>query len=84
MSNNISERAVKPFVIARKNFLFSFTSNGAKSSAIYFSIQQTARANGFDPKTFVIMLLEKLRPTSTLEELDSLMPWEIKKARTNG
>lgn len=84
LSNNISERAVKPFVIARKNFLFSFTSNGAKSSAIYFSIQQTARANGFDPKDFVVMLLEKLRPTSSIEDMDSLMPWEIKKARTNG
>ena len=40
--------------------------NGTKSSAIYFSIQQTARANGFDPKAFVVMLLEKLRPTSTI------------------
>ena len=83
MSNNISERAVKPFVIARKNFLFSFTSNGARSSAIYFSIQQTSRANGFDPKDFVITLLEKLRWNSTDEELDKLMPWNMKKARTN-
>ena len=83
MSNNISERAVKPFVIARKNFLFSFTSNGARSSAIYFSIQQTARANGFDPKDFVITLLEKLRWNSADEELDKLMPWNMKKVRTN-
>ena len=36
MTNNISERAVKLFVIARKNILFSFTKNGADSSAIYF------------------------------------------------
>ncbi|MCR4911471.1 MAG: transposase domain-containing protein [Bacilli bacterium] len=50
---------------------------------MYFSIQQTARANGFEPADFVIMLLEKLRPTSTIEEIDSLMPWEINKPRTN-
>ena len=79
MSNNISERAVKPFVIARKNFLFSFTKNGADSSAIYFSIQQTARANGFDPGEFTEMLLEKLKPNSTVEEIDALMPWNLRK-----
>lgn len=78
MTNNISERAVKPFVIARKNFLFSFTKNGADSSAIYFSIQQTARANGFDPGEFTEMLLTKLRTNSTDAEIDSLMPWNIK------
>lgn len=78
MTNNISERAVKPFVIDRKNFLFSFTKNGADSSAIYFSIQQTARANGFDPGEFTEMLLTKLRNDSTDEEIDALMPWNIK------
>lgn len=78
MTNNISERAIKPFVIARKNFLFSFTKNGADSSAIYFSIQQTARANGFDPGEFTEMLLTKLRIDSTNEEIDTLMPWNIK------
>lgn len=78
MTNNISERAVKPFVIARKNFLFSFTKNGADSSAIYFSIQQTARANGFDPGEFTEMLLTKLRSDSNDEEIDNIMPWNIK------
>ena len=84
MTNNISERAVKPFVIARKNFLFSFTKNGADSSAIYFSIQQTARANGYDPGEFTEMLLNKLKPNFTDEEIDALMPWNIKNTRTNG
>ena len=79
MTNNISERAVKPFVIARKNFLFSFTKNGADSSAIYFSIQQTARANGYDPGEFTEMLLTKLRYDSTEEEIDALMPWNLGK-----
>lgn len=79
MGNNISERAIKPFVIARKNFLFSFSKNGADSSAVYFSIQQTARANGFDPGEFTELLLAKLRSNSTVEEIDSLMPWNIEK-----
>lgn len=79
MTNNISERAIKPFVIARKNFLFNFTVNGARSSAIYFSIQQTARANGFDPRDFVTYLLTKINPLHIDEELDYLMPWNLTK-----
>ena len=38
MTNNRAERAVKPFVIARKNFLFSDTSRGAEASALCFSM----------------------------------------------
>lgn len=79
MTNNISERAIKPFVIARKNFLFSYTKNGADSSAIYFSIQQTARANGLDPAKYIEELLNNIKPTSTNEEIDSLMPWNLEK-----
>ena len=37
MSNNISQRAIKPFAIGRKNFLFSFSRDGAESSAAYFT-----------------------------------------------
>lgn len=79
MTNNIAERAIKPFVIARKNFLFNFTENGARSSAIYFSIQQTARANGFDPREFVTYLLTKINPQYKDDQLDYLMPWNITK-----
>ena len=46
MINNISERAINPFIIDRKNFLFLNTQNRAQSSLVFFAIQQTARANG--------------------------------------
>ena len=65
--------------IARKNFLFSFIKNGADSSATYFSIQQTARANGYDPGEFTEMLLTKLRYSSAEQEIDALMPWNLGK-----
>ena len=45
IDNNAAERAVKLFVIGRKNWLFSNTSKGAKSSAIIYSIIETAKAN---------------------------------------
>ena len=46
LSNNRAERSIKPFVIDRKNFLFANTSCGATSSAVIFSLIQTAIENG--------------------------------------
>lgn len=49
ISNNLAERSIKPFVIDRKNFLFANTPKGADSSAVTFSIIETARANNLNP-----------------------------------
>ena len=85
LSNNISERAIKPFVIARKNFLFSNTENGAESSLIYFSIQQTARANNVNPVLYITKLLNVLGSASKINDelLDSLLPWKIDLEKLN-
>jgi transposase len=74
LSNNISERAIKPFVIARKNFLFSNTENGATSSTILFSIIQTARANGLDPTKYLEYLIKNISTTTNFE---NLLPWKL-------
>ena len=80
MSNNVSERAVKPFVIDRKNFLFSFTENGAESSAMYFSLQQTARANGLDPEKYVAKAIELAAFMSPeKDDYSALLPWNLSK-----
>ena len=49
ISNNRAERSIKPFVIGRKNWLFSNTPNGAKASAVYYSLVVTAMENGLNP-----------------------------------
>ncbi|MDW7668861.1 MAG: transposase, partial [Bacillota bacterium] len=77
ISNNTAERAIKPFVIGRKNFLFSKSPKGATSSAITYSIIETAKANGLNPFYYLNYLFEKL-PNIDLEsmnELDKLLPW---------
>ena len=76
LSNNISERAIKPFVIDRKNFLFSNTENGADSSLIFFSLQQTARANGVNPIKYISELINKLGTTINIDDnlLEDLLP----------
>lgn len=49
ISNNRAERSIKPFVIGRKNWLFSNTPSGARASAVYYSIVFTAIENGLNP-----------------------------------
>lgn len=77
MSNNISERAIKPFVIDRKNFLFAFSRAGAESSATYFTLQQTARANGLDPEKYVAKCIELCAGRDPKGDYSDLLPWEL-------
>ena len=53
IDNNLAERAVKPFVIGRKNWLFSTSPKGADASATAYSIINTAQANGIDVKEYL-------------------------------
>lgn len=77
IDNNRSERSIKPFVIGRKNFLFSNTPKGAKSSAIIYSIVETAKENGLIPFEYLKYLFEQLPniDTTNAEVLDQLLPW---------
>ena len=52
LDNNRAERSIKPFVIGRKNFLFSNTPRGARSSAIVYSIVESAKENNLNPRAF--------------------------------
>jgi transposase len=76
IDNNRAERAIKPFVIGRKNWLFSNTARGAKASAILYSVIETAKANGLVPFDYLNYLLEELpRKPETIEHL---LPWNVK------
>ena len=80
ISNNAGERAIRPFVIGRGNWLFCNSTQGAKSSAIIYSIIETAKENKLNLFNYVSYLLEKLPniQIENKEELDNLMPWSDK------
>ena len=59
LSNNRAERSIKPFVIGRKNFLFANSPLGAQSSAIIYSLIETAKENGLDPYRFLVSVFER-------------------------
>ena len=71
ISNNRAERSIKPFVMARKNFLFANTPSGAETSAIYFSLIETAKENGLDPYKYLVWVL-KTAPTLDMTDADQV------------
>jgi len=76
IDNNRAERAVKPFVIGRKNWLFSNTANGARARAMLYSMIETAKANGLIPFDYLMHCLEQL--SNVKLDIDSLLPWNVK------
>lgn len=78
IDNNRAERAIKPFVIGRKNWLFSNTASGAKASAILYSVIETAKANGLNPVKYVELLLTEIPRRNSGDDLENLMPWVVK------
>lgn len=77
LDNNRGERAIKPFVIGRKAWLFSTSQKGAKASAIIYSIVETAKENRLDPLKYLTYVLEQLPLIDLTDEaaLDAFMPW---------
>lgn len=75
IDNNRAERAIKPFVIGRKNWLFSQTAKGAEASAILYSIIETAKANGLVPFDYLMTLLDSI--SQPQYDIQSLLPWSI-------
>jgi transposase len=77
ISNNRSERSIKPFVIGRKNWLFSNTPDGAEASAVIYSIAETAKENGLSVIPYLTHLFETLSNADVTDRavLRALLPW---------
>jgi transposase len=71
LTNNLAERAVKPFAICRRNFLFCKTANGAEAAAVIFTVVQTARLNKLNVERYLAYVLERIGSADASE----LMPW---------
>ena len=81
IDNNASERAIRGFCIGKKNWQMIDTINGAHSSAIIYSIAETAKANSLKPYDYFVYLLEEIpkhMEDSDRSFLDDLLPWSEK------
>ncbi len=75
IDNNAAERAIRPFVIGRKNWLFSNAPKGANASAQIHSLVETAKANGHEPYAWLRHVLERLPLARSVEDYEAPLPW---------
>lgn len=75
LDNNPAENAIRPFVIGRKNWLFSHTPKGAQASATLYSLIETAKTNGLEPYAYLLELFTRMPAAKTEDDLQALLPW---------
>jgi transposase len=78
MDNNYAEQAIRPFTIGRKNFVLTESSNGAKTSAMLYSLVETTKANQINTYQYFNLLLSEIpkhMDDKNLDFIDDLLPW---------
>jgi transposase len=80
IDNNRAENAIRPFVIGRKNWLFSSSQSGAHASANLYSLIETAKANNLNPYEYLKRTFTKLPNIHSADDIENLLPWIAAKA----
>ena len=83
IDNNPVERAIRPFVTGRKNWLFSDTVKGAKASANLYSLIETAKPNGLEPYHYLRYVFKELPAAQSIADLEALLPFNINAGQIN-
>ena len=78
IDNNLTEQQIKPLVIARKNFLFCDSVDGAKALCLHLSLIRTTKAHGWDPYHYYVQLLKSVPHCNSVEDYEKLLPWNMK------
>ena len=74
ISNAWIENAIHPFTLGRKNWLFSASVDGAKASAMFYSLIETAKRNEIEPFDYFNKMLDKIPDAQELEDFERLLP----------
>jgi transposase len=77
IDNNAAENAIRPFVIGRKNWLFSDSVKGVTASANLYSLIETAKANGLEPYAYLRYLFAELPKAETVDAIEALLPGNL-------
>lgn len=76
-SNNAAENAIRPFVIGRKNWLFSATPKGAESSAILYSLVESAKLHKLSVYDYFYYALRRLPHCVDSADYEALLPFNL-------
>jgi transposase len=76
IDNNSAERAIRPLVLGRRNYLFAGSDAGGQRAANIYSLVGTALLNAMDPYLYLRHVLERIadHPINRIEEL---LPWKV-------
>ena len=77
IDNNPCENSIRPFVVRRRNWLFSDTVAGANASANLYSLLQTCKVNGVNSYRYLKALLVALPLAQTADDYEALLPWNL-------
>ena len=77
ISNNAAERAMKPPVLGRKNYLFCGSDAGGQRAACMYTIVQTCKMNGINPQAYLTDVIGKIAD-HPIQKVDELLPWRWK------
>jgi transposase len=75
--NNACENSIRPFVVGRKNWLFSDTVAGAKASLNLYSLIETCKANDVDVYRYLVDLFKALPHAKSADDYEALLPWKL-------
>ncbi len=79
IDNNAAENAIRPFVLGRKNWLFSDSVKGVNASANLYSLIETAKVNGLEPYAYLRFLFTELPKAQTVDAIEALLPGNLDK-----
>jgi transposase len=79
MENNAAERAIKPSVLGRKNYLFAGSDAGGQRAAIMYTIIESAKMSGLDPEAYLTDVIARIADHPA-HRIDELLPWNWKAA----
>jgi len=79
IDNNLAENAIRPFVIGRRNWLFSTSVKGVKASANLYSLIECAKINGLEPYAYLRHVFTELPKAGTVEAIEALLPGDLEK-----
>jgi len=74
MSNNAAERAIRPTVIGRKNYMFCGSDAGAERAASFYTIIESAKMNGLDPEAYLGDIIARIGE-HPINRIGELLPW---------
>jgi hypothetical protein len=75
--NNAAERAIRPFVMGRKNWNISGSPAGAQSSCQLYTLIETAKANQLNPYEYLKTIFEQAAEMSPSDDWSKLLPWNL-------